>query len=208
MAPIHVVNYKIYMDLRMMSKGLKCRAFLAILDEQKKMQFASLAPSSITSFKKWRSGPPNRIASSSNQSFARLHQLQPQTDIEIGPPVVVLIKALLTDAIGPQSIDETTPLIIVQITTLAARIEALTRGDVAKEKRVYIRDELLPKNKAKVLSLVHESAYYLLEGNDLYRRSLTHSYQKCLAPTEAKAIMTEIHEVEDYGHHLGWKNLV
>ncbi|KAL5986932.1 hypothetical protein ACLOJK_015267 [Asimina triloba] len=47
----HVVNYNIHMDLRTTSKGLKCRAFLATLDKQGKMWFASLTPSSIASFR-------------------------------------------------------------------------------------------------------------------------------------------------------------
>ncbi|KAL6004193.1 hypothetical protein ACLOJK_004740 [Asimina triloba] len=47
----YVVNYNIHMDLHTTSKGLKCRAFPATMDEQGKMWFASLAPGPITSFR-------------------------------------------------------------------------------------------------------------------------------------------------------------
>ncbi|KAL5980144.1 hypothetical protein ACLOJK_036611, partial [Asimina triloba] len=47
----HVVNYNIHMELHTTSKGQKCRAFLATLDEQGKILFTSLAPGSIVSFK-------------------------------------------------------------------------------------------------------------------------------------------------------------
>ncbi|KAL5977703.1 hypothetical protein ACLOJK_039231 [Asimina triloba] len=47
----HVVNYSMHMDLCTASKGLKCRAFPATLNEQEKMWFASLALGSITGFK-------------------------------------------------------------------------------------------------------------------------------------------------------------
>ncbi|KAL5974843.1 hypothetical protein ACLOJK_031516 [Asimina triloba] len=46
----HVVNYNIHMNIRTTSEWLKRRAFVATLDEQRKMWFASLAPGSIISF--------------------------------------------------------------------------------------------------------------------------------------------------------------
>ncbi|KAL6004795.1 hypothetical protein ACLOJK_005351 [Asimina triloba] len=47
----HVINYNIHMDPKITSNGLKCQAFLATFDEQGKMWFASLTPSSIAGFK-------------------------------------------------------------------------------------------------------------------------------------------------------------
>ncbi|KAL6007990.1 hypothetical protein ACLOJK_033495 [Asimina triloba] len=48
-----MVNYNIHMDLHTSSKGLKCRAFPATLDEQGKMWFTFLAPDSIASFRQF-----------------------------------------------------------------------------------------------------------------------------------------------------------
>ncbi|KAL5995280.1 hypothetical protein ACLOJK_025338 [Asimina triloba] len=47
----HVINYNIHIDLRMTFEGLECHTFLVTFDEQGKMWFTSLTPSSIIGFK-------------------------------------------------------------------------------------------------------------------------------------------------------------
>ncbi|KAL6001310.1 hypothetical protein ACLOJK_007044 [Asimina triloba] len=43
----------------------------------------------------------------------------------------------------------------------------------------YLRNGTLRKDTREARALVRCSALYILEGPDLYRRSLTHPYQKC-----------------------------
>ena len=58
----------------------------------------------------------------------------------------------------------------------------------------YLKNDELPKNKTKSRVLRLKVARYVIYDNKLYRRGYSMPLLKCVAPSEARYIMREIHE--------------
>lgn len=70
----------------------------------------------------------------------------------------------------------------------------------------YPRDEKLPEDREEARKARLRATRYLLIGEDLYKRSFTLPYLKCLRPTEAEYALREVFE-GICGQHLGGRNL-
>ncbi|XP_057975986.1 uncharacterized protein LOC131163413 [Malania oleifera] len=66
---------------------------------------------------------------------------------------------------------------------------------------LYLRDGSLPEDNKESLKVRKKTARYTLIGRELYRRSLTLSYLRCLNNEEGKYVLREIHEGVR-GNHL------
>ena len=70
----------------------------------------------------------------------------------------------------------------------------------------YLKNDELPKNKTKSRVLRLKVARYVIYDNKLYRRGYSMPLLKCVAPSEARYIMREIHE-GICGNHAGGQSL-
>jgi hypothetical protein len=65
----------------------------------------------------------------------------------------------------------------------------------------------LPRDKAKARRLQHHGLAYTIINNELYKRSMSGIFQKCIEPKEGIEPLREIHQGE-YGHHASSRALV
>ncbi|XP_059650498.1 uncharacterized protein LOC132296304 [Cornus florida] len=70
----------------------------------------------------------------------------------------------------------------------------------------FIRDGVLLKKKEEARKIRSNVAKYTIMHNQLYRRSFSGPYLKCVTPTEARQILRTIHEGV-CGNHLGGRSL-
>ena len=70
----------------------------------------------------------------------------------------------------------------------------------------YLKDGLLPDDRAEALKLQHLAIRCILLRDLLYKQSYTKlnsdHYLRCLEPDEAKKVMQEIHD-DNCGNHAG-----
>ena len=74
---------------------------------------------------------------------------------------------------------------------------------------VYVKDGVLPNDRAEAQKLQHLATRYILLGDVLYKSySKFHSdpYLRCLRPDETKEVMQEIHD-GDYENHARGRSL-
>ena len=67
---------------------------------------------------------------------------------------------------------------------------------------IYLQHRELPENKNEARDLQIRAARYALIGNDLYRKSFTGPYLRCLNSEDARRLLEEIHEGV-CGNHSG-----
>ncbi|XP_077248105.1 uncharacterized protein LOC143887799 [Tasmannia lanceolata] len=70
----------------------------------------------------------------------------------------------------------------------------------------YLRDGKLPQEMKEACKVVQRAARFSLDGENLYKRSYTLPYLKCLRPGDASYALQETHE-GICGEHLGGKAL-
>ncbi|XP_077249087.1 uncharacterized protein LOC143888518 [Tasmannia lanceolata] len=70
----------------------------------------------------------------------------------------------------------------------------------------YLRSEKLPEAKKEAHKVMQRAARFSLDGEDLFKRSYTLPYLKCLRPSDAAYALQETHE-GICGEHLGGKAL-
>ena len=58
----------------------------------------------------------------------------------------------------------------------------------------YLEHGTLPKDKLKAKKLKIKAAHYSMYNGELYRRSLSHPWSKCISPEEGNYILRKIHE--------------
>ena len=58
----------------------------------------------------------------------------------------------------------------------------------------YLEHEILPKDKLKARKLKIKAAHYSMYNGELYRRSLSHPWSKCVSPEEGNYVLRKIHE--------------
>ena len=58
----------------------------------------------------------------------------------------------------------------------------------------YLEHGTLPEDKLKAHKLRIKAAHYSIHNGELYRRSLSHPWSKCVSPEEGNYVLREIHE--------------
>ena len=58
----------------------------------------------------------------------------------------------------------------------------------------YLEHSTLPEDKLKAQKLRVKTAHYSMHNDELYRRSLSHPWSKCVSPKEGNYVLREIHE--------------
>ena len=58
----------------------------------------------------------------------------------------------------------------------------------------YLEHDTLPEDKLQARKLRVKDAHYSLHNGELYRRSLSHPWSKCVSPEEGNYVLREIHE--------------
>ncbi|XP_059654829.1 uncharacterized protein LOC132301604 [Cornus florida] len=70
----------------------------------------------------------------------------------------------------------------------------------------YLKHGVLPDQKSEARKLRLTAAKYAIINNQLYRKSFSGPYLKCLSPTEALVVLKQIHD-GDCGNHSGGRSL-
>ncbi|XP_059649894.1 uncharacterized protein LOC132295604 [Cornus florida] len=70
----------------------------------------------------------------------------------------------------------------------------------------YLKHGALPDQKSKARKLRITATKYAIINNQLYRKSFSGPYLKCLSPTEALVVLRQIHD-GDCGNHSGGRSL-
>jgi hypothetical protein len=71
----------------------------------------------------------------------------------------------------------------------------------------YLLSGDLPPNEAKARRLQRHAQAYTIINSELYKRSVSGIYQKCVEPEEGRELLREIHQGE-CGHHASSRALV
>ena len=71
----------------------------------------------------------------------------------------------------------------------------------------YMTRGELPENETLARQITRRSKSMTISSGELYHRSITGAFQRCVSPEEGQEILREIHE-GDCGHHAGSKSLV
>ena len=58
----------------------------------------------------------------------------------------------------------------------------------------YLEHDTLPEDKLQARKLRVKAAHYSIHNGELYRRSLSHPWSKCVSPEEGDYVLREIHE--------------
>ncbi|XP_059627386.1 uncharacterized protein LOC132270209 [Cornus florida] len=96
--------------------------------------------------------------------------------------------------------------------SISPRQEIIVIPDVPRELcwmdllEAYLKEGTLPNQKAEAWKLRLTAAKYAIINNQLYRKSFSGPYLKCLSPTEALTILKQIHD-GDCGNHSGSRSL-
>lgn len=68
--------------------------------------------------------------------------------------------------------------------------------------RTFLKDQVLPANKAEAYKLRRRAAYLLFEDNVLYKRGFSTSLFPCVEEGESTYVLCEIHKGL-YNNHAG-----
>jgi hypothetical protein len=71
----------------------------------------------------------------------------------------------------------------------------------------YLLRQELPDDEVEAKQLVRRAKAYTIINGELYKRSISGMFQRCIAPEEGQAILRDIHE-GTCGHHAGSRALV
>ena len=71
----------------------------------------------------------------------------------------------------------------------------------------YMLRKELPKDSIEARTIVRRSKAYTIINGELYKRSISGVFQRCIAPEEGKSILLDIHE-GICGHHASSRALV
>ena len=77
----------------------------------------------------------------------------------------------------------------------------------AKQIMDYLAEVKLPSDEAEARRVVGRSKAYTIINGEVYHRSATTVFQRCVEPEEGSEILREIHQGE-CGHHASSKALV
>ena len=58
----------------------------------------------------------------------------------------------------------------------------------------YLEHKILPQDKLKAQKLKIRATHYSMYNGELYKRSLSHPWSKCMSPEEDNYMLREIHE--------------
>ena len=70
----------------------------------------------------------------------------------------------------------------------------------------YLRNGVLPENRAKVIKVKVWAARYLIVNGVLYRRSFSGLYLRCLPKEEVERVIEQVHQGAR-GMHIGGRTL-
>ena len=71
----------------------------------------------------------------------------------------------------------------------------------------YLSRGVLPDDEIEARKIIRRSKAYTIINNELYKRSVTGAFQRCVSPEEGRKILHEIHS-GDCGHHASSRSLV
>ncbi|KAM0904400.1 hypothetical protein ACQ4PT_018037 [Festuca glaucescens] len=71
----------------------------------------------------------------------------------------------------------------------------------------YLEHQILPKDESKARMIVRRCKAFVMIDNELYKRSVSGVFQRCVSPEEGRKILYDIH-ASDCGHHAGARSLV
>ena len=71
----------------------------------------------------------------------------------------------------------------------------------------YLEHKVLPKDEEEARMIQRHCKSFVMIDNELYKRSITGVFQRCILPTEGCKILYDIHAM-DCGHHAGARSLV
>ena len=76
----------------------------------------------------------------------------------------------------------------------------------------YLEHGILPEDKLMARKLKIKAAHYSMYNGELYRRSLSHPWSKCVSPEEDNYVLREIHEgicgAHEAQNTIVWKDLL
>ncbi|XP_031286834.1 uncharacterized protein LOC116145515 [Pistacia vera] len=70
----------------------------------------------------------------------------------------------------------------------------------------YLENDELPTDKNEVRRLKARAARFTIHESQLFRKSFSGPYLKCVSPKEAQSVLAELHEGE-YGNHARGRSL-
>jgi hypothetical protein len=71
----------------------------------------------------------------------------------------------------------------------------------------YMLRQELPEDETEPRRIVRRAKSYTIINGELYKRSISGIFQRCIAPKEGRSILLDIHE-GTYGHHASSRALV
>ena len=71
----------------------------------------------------------------------------------------------------------------------------------------YLSRGVLPDDEIEARKIIRRSKAYTIINNELYKRSVSGAFQRCVSPEEGRKILHEIHS-GDCGHHASSRSLV
>ena len=71
----------------------------------------------------------------------------------------------------------------------------------------YLSRGVLPEDEVEARKITRRSKAYTIINNELYKRSVAGTFQRCVSPEEGRKILHEIH-AGDCGHHASSRSLV
>nr|XP_051211625.1 uncharacterized protein LOC127329122 [Lolium perenne] len=71
----------------------------------------------------------------------------------------------------------------------------------------YLERRILPMDEAKARAIVRRCKSFTIINKELYKRSVSGVFQRCVATEEGRNILRDIH-AGDCGHHAGARSIV
>ena len=80
-------------------------------------------------------------------------------------------------------------------------------GDWTEPYLSYLERKVLPTDETEARTLVRRCKSFTIINNELYKRSISGIFQRCVTPNEGRKILRDIH-AGDCGHHAGARSIV
>ena len=71
----------------------------------------------------------------------------------------------------------------------------------------FLTTKKLPEDQVQARQMVRRASAYTIINNELYKRSTSGIFLRCVEPEEGRRILNDIHS-GDCGHHVGARSLV
>jgi hypothetical protein len=71
----------------------------------------------------------------------------------------------------------------------------------------YLERLVLPIDETEARMIVHRCKFFTIINNELYKRSISGVFQRCVTAEEGRKILRDIH-AGDCGHHAGARSTV